>query len=123
MSNHFIPTLGNASDDVLSDPISCVEYIVAFSLINPGFTSENYEHDMLSISSLIASHSPEQAISIYESKLQALISTQIPTSNYMVATVLKNIDDSSLTVEIMVGGVDGNNILRQEHVLKRLRKG
>ena len=122
MNSNFIPTLGNASDDVLNDPVSCVEYIVAFTLINPGFTSENHEHDMLSISSLLAEHDPEQAIELYESKLQALISTQLPTSNFMVATNIKNIEDSTLTVEIVVGDVDGVNILRQEHMLNRLRK-
>ena len=120
--NTFIPTLGNASDDVLSDPVSCVEYLVAFTLINPGFTSENYEHDMLSISVLLANHEPAQAIELYESKLQTLISTQLPTSNYMVSASVKNVNDATLDVEIIVGDVNGENILRQEHVLKRLRK-
>ena len=121
-NKNFIPTLGNASDDVLTDPVSCVEYIVAFSLINPGFTSEQYEHDMLSISSLLAEYDPQQAAEIYESKLQSIISTQLPSSNYMVSVSLKQIDEVSVDMEIIVGDVDGTTILRQEHVLKRLRK-
>ena len=43
MSVTFIPTLGESQLDMLVDPIDKVEYLVAFSLINPGFTSETFE--------------------------------------------------------------------------------
>lgn len=121
-NNNFIPTLGNASDDVLTDPINTAEYLVAFTIINPGFTSENYEYDMLSLSSLLAQYELEVALEKYEIALQSLITSHIPDSNYIVSVTAKEVSDIDVNIEIIVGDIGNVNILRQEHLIKRLRK-
>lgn len=122
--NIFIPYLGDASEDVITNPVDKVEYILAFALINPGFTSEDYEDHMVSLSSYVAQYPDDldQAAREFENSIQRSIELSIPNSGYVAS--VKVIDVSDVEVKFDVVVLDQNNdiVTRSEkmHMLLNL---
>lgn len=115
LNENFVPYLGESHMDILSDPKDIIEYIVAFSLINPGFTSENYEEYMVSISTHIAEFpdSLKQAAREYENSLQRAIDTTISEQGYRASVNVVNISEAEAKFEIIV--VDSDNVSILHH--------
>jgi hypothetical protein len=123
-NGNFIPTLDGIEFDRLTNDIDKIAYVVGFTLINPGFTSNLFEDRMLSLSTIVAENpnSLDDAAAEFKSRLQAII-TQICTKSYFVAVQNKNEEGSDVNsyFEIIVVDEDGNNILRREQMLSMLK--
>jgi hypothetical protein len=122
----IIPTLDDAHNDVLADDISVVAYLVAFSLINPGFTSEHHEHKMVSFSSILAQYpeSLEDVIEVYEKEMDTLITQNTTDDKYTLSSTLveNEKDPTDVTIQIRVFNSLGINIFEQSKILKVLNK-
>lgn len=118
----FIPTLGESQEDVLVTPEDKAEYIVAFSLINPGFTSDNMEAYIISFSSILAEHSTdlEAVVTEYNRQLQEAIDITCPGSGLEVVVSKSNTTETEVTISITVISATSGVVLNIDKVAKRL---
>ena len=123
----FIPSLNEAQQDILSTHEDKVSYLVAFTLINPGFTSDVSEGQMVSLSVITARHQNNlnNAADEYQRALQQLINYNCPGGNFTVSVNLINIDNdpTAKAFEIMVLDKNGVNVLLQTHMVEQLKLG
>jgi len=121
----FIPYLGDASEDVVTNPVDKVEYILAFSLINPGFTSESYEEYMVSLSTYIAKYPDnlEQAAREFENSVQRSIELSIPESSYVVSVKVEPVADTEVKFDVVILDQDNKIVTRSEKLHTLLNLG
>ncbi len=125
--NNFIPTLDVFQHDKLTEHIDKIAYLVGFTLINPGFTSDNFEHKMLSLGAIVAKYPNKlnDAAAEYEKRLQELINIECTGETYSVSVTnqLEDGTDAASRFVIIVVDSKGNNMLRENHMIDRLKIG
>ena len=121
----FIPYLGDASEDVISNSVDKVEYILAFALINPGFTSESYEDYMVSLSTFIAKYPDnlEQAAREFENSVQRAIELAIPESGFTASVKVVPVSDTEVKFDVVILNQESNIVTRSDQMHNLLNLG
>jgi hypothetical protein len=119
----FIPSLDDLRQSVYVDPVDKISYLLGFTLINPGFTSEQLESQMLSLSGIIAKY-PDNLLDAaleYERALQDLLNLNCE-ENYIVQVSKSNVTETDVTFEITVTDQYGAKILSADKMVALLKK-